>query len=64
MRETEEFISGFCKRQNQTRTVFCEFEVSDDGSRRLLSWDCDFGKCEHSSNCTLMHVYCEGTEQF
>ncbi|MCD7884625.1 MAG: ubiquinone biosynthesis protein UbiE [Lachnospiraceae bacterium] len=52
--ETEEFISGFCKKQNQTRMVFCEFECSADGRRTLLSTDCDYGKCEHSQTCALV----------
>ncbi|MCD8336612.1 MAG: ubiquinone biosynthesis protein UbiE [Lachnospiraceae bacterium] len=52
--ETEAFISGFCKRQNQTRTVLCEYETAKDDSRILLEADCDYGKCEHSRDCTLM----------
>ncbi|MCD8396428.1 MAG: ubiquinone biosynthesis protein UbiE [Lachnospiraceae bacterium] len=52
--ETEIFISGFCKRQNQTRTVLCEYEVAADGSRILLESDCDYGRCEHSRDCMLM----------
>lgn len=51
---TEEIISGFCKLQNQTRTVFCELEIKEDGSRELLSSDCAYGKCEHSKDCLLM----------
>lgn len=51
---SEEFISGFCKAQNQTRMVVCEFEELEDGSRRLLSSDCAYGKCEHSRDCLLM----------
>lgn len=51
---TEEFISGFCKAQNQTRMVICEIEQMEDGSRQLLSSDCAYGKCEHSQNCLLM----------
>ncbi|MCD7736285.1 MAG: ubiquinone biosynthesis protein UbiE [Lachnospiraceae bacterium] len=54
MQETEEFISGFCKKQNQTRTVLCEFEIAEDGSRVFLSSDCAYGKCEHSGDCLLM----------
>lgn len=54
MREMEEFISGFCKRQNQTRMVLCEFEFAEDGDRKLLSSDCDYGKCEYSRDCRLM----------
>ena len=51
---TEEFISGFCKAQNQTRMVICELEIREDGSRELLSSDCAYGKCEHSKDCLLM----------
>lgn len=50
----EEFLSGFCKAQNQTRMVFCELERLPDGSRRLLSSDCAYGRCEHSRDCLLM----------
>lgn len=53
-RISEEFVSGFCKAQNQTRMVVCEFEELEDGSRRLLSSDCAYGKCEHSRDCLLM----------
>ncbi|MCC8067047.1 MAG: ubiquinone biosynthesis protein UbiE [Clostridiales bacterium] len=52
--ETEEFMSGFCKKQNQTRTVLCEFGSGEDGKRNLLSSDCDYGCCEHSKDCRLM----------
>lgn len=51
---TEEFISGFCKAQNQTRMVICELEVQEDGSTELLSSDCAYGVCEHSGDCLLM----------
>ncbi|MCI6866550.1 MAG: ubiquinone biosynthesis protein UbiE [Lachnospiraceae bacterium] len=51
---TEEFISGFCKAQNQTRMVVCELEKLEDGSIKLLSSDCAYGKCEHSKDCLLM----------
>lgn len=54
MQETEEFISGFCKKQNQTRIVICEFGFCEDNSRKLLYADCDYGKCEHSKGCLLM----------
>ncbi len=50
----EEFVSGFCKQQNQTRTVLCELERRRDGSRALVSADCSYGHCEHSRNCLLM----------
>ncbi|HIR28724.1 MAG TPA: ubiquinone biosynthesis protein UbiE [Candidatus Choladousia intestinigallinarum] len=50
----EEFVSGFCKKQNQTRTVLCELEVDAEGNRRLSEADCAYGKCEHSKTCGLM----------
>lgn len=58
MEFTEEFISGFCKAQNQSRTVLCEFEVAPDGSRQMVSCDCAFGKCQHTKDCLLMKSYC------
>ena len=31
----EEFISGFCRTSNETRTICCEYEQGDDGSVTL-----------------------------
>lgn len=56
MEFTEEFFSGFCKAQNQTRTVLCEFEIRSDGSKVLLSSDCVYGKCSHTQDCLLMNM--------
>lgn len=53
-RITEEFVSGFCKSQNQTRMVICELEENEDGSKSLLSSDCAYGVCEHSGDCLLI----------
>lgn len=50
----EEFLSGFCKLQNQTRTVICELERKTDGTKEIVSSDCAYGKCEHSKSCLLM----------
>lgn len=43
----EWYISGFCRAQNQTRTVMVE---EDDGD-----WDvgCDFICCAHCESCTI-----------
>lgn len=43
----EWYISGFCRAQNQTRTVMVE---EDDGD-----WDvgCDFIRCAHCESCTV-----------
>lgn len=51
---TEEFVSGFCKLQNQSRMVICEVCVKEDGAKEILSSDCAWGKCEHSRTCLLM----------
>lgn len=51
---TEEFLSGFCKLQNQTRMVLCEVETLENGKKQVLSSDCAYGVCEHSCNCLLM----------
>lgn len=53
-RISEEFVSGFCKAMNQTRTVMCEFELQEDGKKKLVFCDCAYGKCEHSAGCLLM----------
>ena len=50
----EEFLSGFCKKRNQTRTVLCEIETDASGNRRLSAADCAYGACEHSLTCGLM----------
>lgn len=51
---TEEFVSGFCKVQNQSRMVICEVQTHEDGTKEVLSSDCAWGKCEHSRTCLLM----------
>ncbi len=52
--EEEQFVSGFCKAQNQSRMVECIFEVAADGSRRLTETDCAYGNCPHTDDCLLM----------
>ena len=54
-RITEEFVSGFCKMQNQTRMVVCELEEKADGTKKFLSSDCAYGMCEHTGDCLLMN---------
>lgn len=51
---SEEFVSGFCKLQNQTRMVICEIETGEDGKKAVVSSDCAYGKCEHSRDCLLI----------
>lgn len=50
----EEFINGFCKAQNQSRMVLCEFQVEEDGTKTFLESDCAYGTCSYSRQCQLM----------
>ncbi len=43
----EWIISGYCRKQDQARTVLLELE---DGE---WYWDCDFPHCPHSVNCPI-----------
>ena len=54
MEITEEFVSGFCKAQNQTRMVICEYRQEAGGTRIFLDSDCAYGACPHSGECVLM----------
>ena len=53
----ELFLSGFCKAQNQTRTVLCEVEVSADGGRKIVSADCAYPDCAHSRECVVYREF-------
>ena len=50
----EEFISGFCRTANETRTVACEYACGTDGSVELTEFGCDFEKCVNSSACLIL----------
>ena len=43
----EEFISGYCRTQDQSRMVAVEIE---DGE---MSVDCSFGNCPYEESCTI-----------
>jgi len=43
----EEFISGYCRTQDQSRMVAAELE---DGE---LTVDCSFGSCPYEDQCTI-----------
>ena len=49
----EEFIIGFCRTSNETRTICCEYEQGDDGSVTLTEFDCNPEKCPNSAACTI-----------
>lgn len=54
MKIEEEVVNGFCKAQNQSRMVFCEYRREPDGTRTFLESDCAYGSCEYSRQCQLM----------
>ncbi len=49
----EEFISGFCRTSNKSRTVECEFERQPDGTLKLTEFECNHEKCPNSGACLI-----------
>lgn len=49
----EAFISGFCRSNNETRTVACEYERQPDGSLKLTEFDCNHEACPNSAACLI-----------
>ena len=52
--EEEIFVSGFCKVQNQTRTVLVEISRDEKGEITFAESDCAYGNCPHTGDCLLM----------
>ena len=50
----EEFISGFCRTSNETRTVVCEYERCPDGSVVMTEFGWDYEKCVNSEACLIL----------
>lgn len=48
----EEIISGFCRTNNQGRTVTCEF-TENNGKTELVEADCMYEKCIHRASCQI-----------
>ena len=48
----EEIISGFCRSQNQGRTVTCELKLREDGWK-LIYADCGYESCIHTGGCQV-----------
>ena len=44
----EAFISGYCRRLDQSTIVAVELE-----GKALRSVDCEYGKCAHEPNCPI-----------
>ena len=55
----EACFSGYCRRIDNSRTVFCEFETAP---RRLSEADCSYPDCGYASECPVARAFCEGCE--
>lgn len=56
----EEFINGFCRTTNESRTVCCEYERQPDGEWTLTDYECNVDKCLNSAAC---QIYKEAREK-
>ena len=56
----EEFINGFCRTTNETRTVCCEYEQLSDGTWKLTDYECNVDSCPNSAAC---QIYKEAREK-
>lgn len=50
--EEEFFINGFCRVQNQGRTVTVVLE-KENGPWEVTEVDCAYGQCEHQPVCEV-----------
>ncbi len=55
----EACFSGYCRRIDNARTVFCEFETNP---RRLTEAGCSYPDCEYSPECPIAKAFLEGCE--
>lgn len=55
----EACFSGYCRRIDGSRTVFCEFESSP---RRLSEAGCSYPDCEYSSECPIAKAFLDAEE--
>lgn len=60
--EKEYFISGFCRSQNQTRTVTLSLSV--ENGRTEEETDCSYGSCLHEGSCEIAREIKEREEAF
>ena len=49
----EEFVNGFCRTTNETRTVCCEYEQLPDGTWKLTDYECNVDSCPNSVACQI-----------
>lgn len=59
----EVFISGFCRSSNEKRTVACEYERQEDGTLRIVEFDCNREKCPNSAACLICKEAAEQENQ-
>ena len=59
MEEREIFCNGFCRAQNQGRTVTCVY-VKQEKGWTLDEVDCAFEKCLHRGACDIARQIREG----
>ena len=43
----EWIISGYCRNQDQARTVLLELDGTD------FDWDCEYSSCTFAASCTI-----------
>ena len=55
--ELEEFISGYCRALDSSRTVLLE------GTQGDYCADCSFGNCPYESSCTIAQKIRELTKE-
>jgi len=48
-----EFVSGYCRANDNSRLAECTFFREPDGRLKLDSMDCDYGQCAYSDECTV-----------
>ena len=56
----EEFINGFCRTTNETRTDCCEYEQLPEGTWKLTDYECNVDSCPNSAAC---QIYKEAREK-
>ncbi|MDO5409521.1 MAG: ubiquinone biosynthesis protein UbiE [Lachnospiraceae bacterium] len=55
MEDIEEyFFTGYCKTKNQSNIFTCEYSVQSCGLCLEQIIGCDFLKCEHNKDCTVV----------
>lgn len=51
----EEIFTGYCKSNNSTQTIICEYEQLPYGLS-LFSVSCNYKNCVHANSCTVIQL--------